>query len=147
MYLKRFDIKLLPLSLWRFAGQPNLETHTFTKALATVEASWLLMGIASNHFLNWYPINRMYLFPLDSYKSRQCPRRLAKTDDVVFTLSGCVCVSGVETSFDSILRKNLHTREHLFSSRACKIVLKPDQMSWPYQNVRNVHEGKVEFLL
>ena len=68
MFLKRFDWKLLPLLLWRFAGQPNLETHTFTKALATVESSWLLMGIASYDFVNWSPIKRMYLFPLDSSK-------------------------------------------------------------------------------
>ena len=68
MFLKKFDVKLLLLSLWRFAGQPNIETHTFTKALDTVEASWLLMGIASYHFVNQSPINRTDLFPLDSEK-------------------------------------------------------------------------------
>ena len=52
IFLKRFDINLLPLLLWRFAGQPKFKTHRFTKTLATVEVSWLLMGIASYHFVN-----------------------------------------------------------------------------------------------
>ena len=59
---------------------------------------------------------------------------------------GCVYVSDVETSFDSILRKNLPNRELLFSSRASRIVLEPDQMSWPYPNFQSFHEGKAEFL-
>ena len=67
--------------------------------------------------------------------------------NLVSMLSGCVCVSGVETSFDSIRRKNLPTRERLFSSRASRIVLEPNQISWPNQNVRNVYKGKVELLL
>ena len=89
----------------------------------------------------------MYLLPLDSSKGPIMSKGVAKTDDMVSTLSGSLCVSGVETSSDSILRKNLPTREHLFSSRASRIVLKPDKMSWPYQNVCKVHDGKVEFLL
>ena len=145
MFLKKFDLRLLLLSLWRFAGQPNIETHTFAKALDTVEASWLLMGIASYHFVNRSPIKRMYLFPLDSEKGPIMSKATCQNGYLVSTLSGCVCVSGLETSFDSILRKNLPTREHFFPSRACRIVLEPNQMSLPYQNVPNVHDGKVEF--
>ena len=54
------------------------ETHTFTKALATVEASWLLMEIASYHFVNWSPLNRVYLFPLDSVQGSIMSKRLLK---------------------------------------------------------------------
>ena len=54
------------------------ETHTFTKALVTVEVPWLLKGIASYHFVNWSPINLMYLFPLDGYRSNNVQEVLRK---------------------------------------------------------------------
>ena len=87
----------------------------------------------------------MHLLPLDY--GPIFPMQLAKKGDLVSTFSGCLCVSGVETSFDSIICKNLPSRELLFSSRVSRIFIEPDQMSWPYQNVRNVRERKVEFHL
>ena len=76
------------------------------------------MGIALFHFINWSPINGLYLFPSDSGKDLTMSKATSQNGWL-----------GVTTTFDSILCKNLITHEHFFSSGASKIVLEPDQMS------------------
>ena len=90
-------------------------------------------------------MNKNFLFALDLGKGPIMSKAICQKVGLVYKLSGCICVSGVATSCESILCKNLPTHKQLFSFLAGRIVLEPDQMSLPYQKVHIVHEEKINF--
>ena len=87
------------------------------------------MRIASYHFANRSPIDRMYFFQLDSGKGPIMSKATCQKGARWFLSCQVVYVSGVATLFDGISRKLVQFPEHPFSSWDRGIVLEPDQMS------------------
>ena len=60
---KTWNIKFIPLSVWKLTGQPNLVIHITSKARATVSASRFGIPTALYFLLNWSLIKRMNSHP------------------------------------------------------------------------------------